>query len=132
MDEYISIFFVGIWVYFEIFKEWSLGFYVICRFSDIEPEIILDWEGIQLTLWCHFWVYFFLDHAESLGHPVQDGGIEDIYSCVDMIANKFLWFFYKFINSSWLFLMDNNSKSGGVFYFGKQDGSFFSMTFVVF
>ena len=118
MDEYVTIFLVGIWVYFEVFKERSLGFYVIRRFTDIEPEIVFDGEGIELTLGCHFGVYFSLDHAESLGHPVQDGGIEDIYSCVDVIANKFLRLFNKSINSSWFFIMDNHSKSWGVFYFG--------------
>jgi hypothetical protein len=49
-----------------IVKEGSLCFKVVCRLSNIIPEIIFDWQGIELPLLSQLRVDFSLNHTESL------------------------------------------------------------------
>lgn len=66
INEDVTGLIIGMSVYMVIVKESSLCFDVICWFSDIIPEVILDWQRIELTLLGHMRVNFSLNHTESL------------------------------------------------------------------
>lgn len=115
MNEDIAVGKLVMWMNVIIIEEGSLGFEVVSRFSDIEPEVILDGKGVKLSFFCHFREYFCFEHAKSLWQSVQNWGVDDIEAPTDIIANKFFGFFNELMNFACLFVSEYYSEAWGIF-----------------
>lgn len=132
MDWNVAIFLIRMSIDFEVVKESSLSLDIVCRFSNIKPEVVFDGQRVELTFLSHLGVYFCLNHTKSFRHSVQDRSVEHIYTSINMISNKLFWLFDESLNFSWVLFIDYDSESWRVFNLSQENRPFLAMTFMKF
>ena len=101
---------------------------IVGRQPNVFP-VASQFQLVKLTLFGHFGEDFPLNGAWFLGNAVDYGGIEDVQTCVDVVAHKGLRLLHKSVYLSIIFGNDN-AISAWIVYLCHNDGSFLAVTLV--
>ena len=88
---------------------------VVVGFTDVKPEVVLEFEGEELILFCHLRENLSFDHTLLVQrNPFENLDVEEVDSGIDPVTDELLWLF----DESFYFLIlvcDYDSKPGRVF-----------------
>lgn len=100
----------------------SLSDQVIGGPSDIEPEVVLEWQAEELALLGHLREDLLLDHAEPLGDAIEHRHVEQVDAGVDLVADEVVGLLHEGVHSPRLVRHDD-PEPARILNRGEDDGA---------